>query len=242
MSGATPDLIEPRPGNQGAWGTARGVAVLVMGALAVLSPFFAGALATLLVGLLLIACGALEMLETFYADREAERRSVYLSGALSVLAGGCLLARPLLLRGLALLIAASFLVAGVGKAVAGLRARGAGGPWRWQVVSGLVNLGLALVLVAQWPVSGRAVVAVLVGVRMLGVGWSLLLGRAQKPRPFSVSPPRGSHPDRRLGLPPNPQIAAFEDSLAADEANQRRVNAVWCWTFVAVSFPPEPFR
>jgi uncharacterized membrane protein HdeD (DUF308 family) len=237
MSGVIPDLIDAPPGKQSAWRAARGVAVLVMGGLAVLSPFFAGALATLLVGLLLIACGVLEMLETFHADREAERRSVYLSGALSVLAGVCLLARPqLLLRGLALLIAGSFLFAGVGKAVAGLRARRAGAHWKWQVVSGLANVGLALVLVAQWPVSGRAVVAVLVGIRMLTVGWSMLLGREQKPRPASEPPPRGSHPDRRLGLTPDPQIAAFEDSLASDEANQRWVNAVWCWTFVAVFF------
>ena len=73
----------------------RGALILVMGCVAMMAPVFAGTLAVSLVGVLLIVCGVLEMLETFYADREAERRSVYLSGALSVLAGGCLLARPL---------------------------------------------------------------------------------------------------------------------------------------------------
>ena len=46
----------------------RGTLLLVMGCLAILSPFFAGTLALFLVGLLLIACGVLEMLETFQAS------------------------------------------------------------------------------------------------------------------------------------------------------------------------------
>src|SRR5437588_11418689 len=86
----------------------RGALLLVMGCLAILSPFFAGTLALFVVGLLLIACGVLEMLETFQAADEAERRSTYLSGTLSILAGLLLLAQPrLLLRGLAFFIAGS---------------------------------------------------------------------------------------------------------------------------------------
>src|SRR5262249_883199 len=78
----------------------RGALLLIMGCLAILSPFFAGTLALFLVGLLLIACGALEMLETFQAADEARLRSAYLSGALSILAGILLLAQPqLVLRG-----------------------------------------------------------------------------------------------------------------------------------------------
>jgi hypothetical protein len=57
-----------------------------MGCLAILSPFFAGPLALFLVGVLLITCGTLEMLETFQAADEFRRRSAYLSGALSILA------------------------------------------------------------------------------------------------------------------------------------------------------------
>jgi uncharacterized membrane protein HdeD (DUF308 family) len=40
----------------------RGALLLVMGCLAILSPFFAGSLSLFLVGLLLIICGVLEML------------------------------------------------------------------------------------------------------------------------------------------------------------------------------------
>src|SRR5262249_26324566 len=139
----------------------RGLLVLLMGCLALAAPFFAGALALFLVGLLLIVCGVLEMLETFYAPDEARRRSSYLGGLLSVRAGILLLARPrLVVRGLALLVAGSFLIDGFGKTVAAWRARAAAAPWGWVLVSGLVNVALGLVLVTGWPVSGLEVVAV----------------------------------------------------------------------------------
>jgi uncharacterized membrane protein HdeD (DUF308 family) len=215
----------------------RGVLVLAIGCLAVISPFFAGTLALFLVGLLLIACGVLEMLETFQAENEFRRRSSYLSGALSVLAGIFLLAQPqLLLRGLALFVAGSFLIDGISKTVAAVRMRTTGASWKWMLVGGLVNCVLAMVLVAQWPISGRAIVVILVGIRMLSAGWSMLMRREPAPRPVAAPPPRGVHPDRRLGIPPHPVFAAFEESFPAEESNQRWINAVWCWTFVVVFF------
>jgi uncharacterized membrane protein HdeD (DUF308 family) len=208
-----------------------------MGCLAILSAFFAGTLALFLVALLLMLSGALEMLETFQASNEARRRSAYLSGALSVLAGILLLAQPqLLLRGLAFFLAGSFLIDGIGKIVAAVRARAADASWKWMLVSGVVNGILALVLVIQWPVSGRAVVVILVGIRMLTAGWSMLLGREHKLGPVVEPPPHGLHPDRRLRLPARPEFAAFEKSLQAEEVSYRWNNAVWCWTFVVVFF------
>src|SRR5438445_178307 len=142
--------------------------LLIMGCLAILSPLFAGNLALFLVGLLLIACGVLQMVETFQTFNEAARRSTYLSGALSVFAGILLLAQPqLLLRGLALFVAASFLVDGFSRTVAALRTRAVSGSWKWTLVSGLINVVLALVLVIRWPVCGGAVLAIQVGMRML---------------------------------------------------------------------------
>ncbi len=218
-------------------GRLRGGLLLVMGCLAILAPFFAGHLALLLCGLLLIACGVLEMLETFQADDEVRRRSAYLSGAFSVLAGILLLAQPqLLLRGLDLFVAGSFFLDGIGKTAAAIRARSAGASWRWLLAGGLVNGLLGLMLAVHWPITGRAVVLVVVGIRMLTAGWSMLLGRERKRKPDTEPAPRGLHPDRRLGLPPHPEFAAFEESLPKDEATHRWLNAVWCWTFVVVFF------
>src|SRR5262245_32222732 len=215
----------------------RGALVLVMGCLAVLSPFFAGTLALLLVGLLLIVCGALEMFETFRASDESRRRSAYLSGALSVLAGILLLSRPeLILRGLDWFVAGSFLIDGIGKIVAAHRARVAGRLWGGMLVSGLVNGALAVVLVARWPISGRAVIVILVGMRLLTAGWSMLLGREGPPPPVAEPPPGGLHPDRRLGLPPHEAFGKLAASLEAEDASRGWIDAGWCLTLVIVFF------
>jgi uncharacterized membrane protein HdeD (DUF308 family) len=118
----------------------RGLLVLAMGCLAVSAPFFSGSLALFLVGLLLIACGVLEMLETFRAPNEDKLRSAYVSGLLSILAGILLLAQPqVVLRGLALLVAGSFLVDGISKLVAAWRTRAASGSWRVMLTGGFIR-------------------------------------------------------------------------------------------------------
>jgi uncharacterized membrane protein HdeD (DUF308 family) len=218
------------------WRRVRGVLVLAMGCLAIASPFLAGTLALFLVGLLLIAAGVLEMLETYSAHDEAGRFSAYLGGALSVLAGLLLLSQAqLFFRGLSLLVAGSFFIDGINKIVEAVHARKAGALWRWVLIRGLINVALALVLAFRWPVSGRAMVMIIVGIRMLTTGWSMLVGHLAPPKP-APAPSVGSHPDRRLGIPPHPEFAAFEQSLPAEEASLRWLNAVWCWTFLFVFF------
>src|SRR5262249_15626593 len=184
----------------------------------ILSPFFAGTLALFLVGVLLMVCGALEMLETYRAADEAGRRSAYLSGELSILAGILLLAQPqLLLRGLALFLAGSFLIDGIGKIVAAGRTPAAGAGWKRMLVSGLANCTLALALATRWAISGRAVVAFLVGIRVLTAGWSMLLGRQDEPSPVAESPMDARHPDGRLALPPHQEFGKLQASLTAEE-------------------------
>jgi uncharacterized membrane protein HdeD (DUF308 family) len=212
----------------------QGVFILIMGCLAMIAPFFASPLAVSLVGILLIVCGILEMLDTFRLSSESGQRSAYLSGAMSILVGGLLLNRPkLILGGLALLFAGSFLLDGLNKTIAGLRGWAAGRTWRWTLVAGLVNLGLSLVLVSGWPVSGLSVVEVLVGIRMLAAGWAMLLGREE---PAKAPPPAGLHPDHRLHLPPHEEIARLESVLKIQEEGRRSIDAYWCWIFIALFF------
>lgn len=215
----------------------RGALLLGMGCVVILSPFFAGSLALFVVGLLLVGCGILEMLEAFHAADEAGLRSTYLSGALSVLAGILLLTKPeLLLRGLALLLAGSFFIDGVGKVVAAVRAPPSLGTRPGMLAAGLVNGALAFVLAVQWPVSGQAVVALLVGIRIVTAGWSMLLNRQPQPVSAEDVSPGTRHPDGRLGLPPHQEFAKLHASLSAEEAARRRIDAAWCWTFIIVFF------
>src|SRR5262249_41886183 len=102
MSAAEPQPKVTDNGGQPSSHRVRGLLVVLMGGLALAVPFVSGQLAIFLVGVLLICCGVLEMVETFRAPSESSRASVYFSGMVSVLVGILLLSSPhLALRGLA---------------------------------------------------------------------------------------------------------------------------------------------
>jgi uncharacterized membrane protein HdeD (DUF308 family) len=208
--------------------------VLLMGCAAIAAPFFAGPLAVSLVGLLLITCGIMEMVETFRFPSDLSQRSAYLSGAMSILAGLLLLNQPkLILGGLAIFFAASFAIDGINKVVAALRTRAGEQGWRWKLGAGIANLGLSVVLLARWPVSGLQVVEILVGVRMLLAGWAMALRREEVlPETETV----GFHPDPGLRLPQHVEFTKLEKLLAAEEEGRRSIDAFWCWTFVFLFF------
>jgi uncharacterized membrane protein HdeD (DUF308 family) len=219
------------------WRRARGALVLLMGGLVIASVFLAGSLALLIVGILLITSGVLEMLETFQAEDEAGVRSAYLSGMLSILAGILLLAQPqLVLRGLSLLIAGSFLVDGLGKLVTAFRKRQASGASKWLMTNGAINVALALALAIRWPVSGQAAVAFLVAIRMFAAGWPMLLGREDKALAPRKAPIETQHPDGRLGLPAHDEFAKLNAHFTKEETGRPRIDAAWCWIFVFVFF------
>jgi uncharacterized membrane protein HdeD (DUF308 family) len=208
-----------------------------MGCLAILTPFFARVLALSLVELLLIVCGALEMMETFRAASEHRRRSAYLGGATSVAAGILLLAQPeLVLRGLVLFVAGSFLIDGLGKLLAGFRARATRTTWKWLVVIGVVNIAIALILVTRWPVSGMTFVVLLVGIHMLTTGWSLLMGWKDEAKPAVAPAPVETHPDSKLRLPQHPEFGFLTKAFQAEEIMRRRIDAAWFWIFCFVFF------
>jgi uncharacterized membrane protein HdeD (DUF308 family) len=199
------------------------------------APLFAGPLTLFVGGLLLIVCGVLEMLEAFNASDDSSLRSSYLSGELSILAGILFLTRPeLILRGVALFLAASFLIDGLGKGIASLRAQRAGTPWKWRLAAGVVNVGLGVVLVTGWPVSGWPIVSLAVGLRMLTAGFGMVLGRMTRAGEGEAS--AELHPDSRLRLPPHPAFAALSASMEAKESARRSVDAFWCGVFVLLFF------
>ena len=224
-----------KPGWRLDGGRVRGVLVLLLGCLAIAAPFFAGPLTLFLGGLLLVVCGVLQMMETFRASDDPSLFSGYLSGELSILAGILLLSSPeLVLRGVALILAGSFLIDGLGKGVAALRSRAGGRARAGMVAACAVNVGLALVLATGWPLSGWAVVEIVVGLRILMAGWPMVLGR--KTRPSAPEPSPETHPDLRLHLPPHPAFGLLNASIKTEEERRRSIDAVWCWTFVLVFF------
>ncbi len=213
----------------------RGVLVLLMGCLAIVAPIFAGSPGLFLTGWLLIMCGVLEMLETFRSEDDSNVRWSYLGGEISILAGILLLNKPeLILRAVALFLAIAFLIDGASKCIACWRARTAGIAWVRLLAIGVIKVGLALMLVARWPISDWSIVGFVVGVHMLMAGWSILLGREVLPKAAEIPPDQ--HPDLPLNLPPHSTFATLNASLKTKEDRRRSTDADWCWVFIIVFF------
>jgi uncharacterized membrane protein HdeD (DUF308 family) len=212
----------------------RGAVVLAMGCLAIAAPFFAGPMTFFLIGLLAILSGVLEMLEALRAPVNVQRRSAYLSCELSIVAGILLVSVPaLVLRGLALSLAATFCIDGVGKLWASVRAKWVSAPWLWLAMTAVLNICMALMLATRWPIRDWSVVAFVVGIRMLTTGWSMLRGPAT---PVAWTPPADTHADVNLGLPPHRIFAALNEAADTRDRNRRGIDAGWCWIFILLFF------
>ena len=61
--------------------------------------------------------------------------------------------------------------------------RGAGKPWGWVVVSGIISLLLGLMIIAQWPYSSLYVLGIFLGIDLIFIGSSwFTIGLALKRR------------------------------------------------------------
>jgi uncharacterized membrane protein HdeD (DUF308 family) len=95
----------------------------------------------LLIGVLAIVSSVLEMLEGLRAPDYGQLRSAYLGCEVSILAGILLISVPaLVFRGLALLLAATFCIDGLGKLGASVRSGITGGSWSWLALTGILNI------------------------------------------------------------------------------------------------------
>ena len=151
-----------------------GIALIVLGILAILSPAVAGGTVVTVIGLIMLVAGVVQILRALQAGEGTEKVLTLVLGAISVLGGIAVIAHPLL--GLALLtlaLAAYLIVEGVWKMIAAFRYRPAAG-WNWLLLSGVLSLLLAWLIWAQWPLSGMWAIGVLVGVNLLGTGAALV--------------------------------------------------------------------
>lgn len=165
-----------------------GIVLLVLGALAMLAPFVTGIAIATLVGVLVVAAGIAQVIFALQAGSLARGILAGLLGLLTLACGVLMIAHPILnLAFLTLLLAAYFLVSGVFEIVYAFRLRPVKG-WAWMLVGGIASVLLGVVIQMQWPVSGAWAIGLLVGIRLVFAGVTLVaLGSAA--RSFVASQP-----------------------------------------------------
>ena len=161
--------------SRGEWGWFLGVgsALMLLGAICMIGSVAATFVTVVAIGWLLLLSGVVTMVHAFGTRTWSGFLLSLLSAVLRAFTGYLLLRYPVAGEiGLTLVLASLFLVGGL------FRAIGAGTlqfpRWKWSVFSGLVSVGLGMMLLAQMPVSGIWFIGFAVGVDLLLDGAALI--------------------------------------------------------------------
>ena len=158
-----------------------GVLTILFGLFAIGSPLYSGLEVAVMVGIALVAAGISMTIFAFQAPSLGRGILKLLFGALTLLVGLAALAQPgIALAQLTLLLGLYFIADGVITLIVAFNVKPAPG-WGWMTFNGAVTIALGWMILKGWPVSGVWAVGILVGVRLLFAGMTMLtLGAALK--------------------------------------------------------------
>ena len=156
-----------------------GIALLIIGFLAVCAPGVAGVSITVVVGLLLLVAGIGQCLLAFRVGAFGRGLPVFLMGALTLLVGIYMTGQPVAaLASITLFLAFYFVITGIVEIVAAFNVKPAAG-WGGMLFNAIVTLILGVMIWRQFPLSGIWAVGVLFGVKLISSGMALItLGAA----------------------------------------------------------------
>lgn len=156
-----------------------GVITIICGIVSIGSPLVSGLAVAIMVGVILLVAGASMTFFAFQAPSLGKGVLKSLFGLLTVLVGVSALSQPgIALANLTLLLGLYFLADGVVTMIVAFNVKPEPG-WGWMTFNGAVTVALGWMILKGWPVSGVWAIGILVGVRLLFAGMTMLtLGTA----------------------------------------------------------------
>jgi uncharacterized membrane protein HdeD (DUF308 family) len=154
-----------------------GIALVILGLLAVLAPVLASVAATVFFGWILLLSGVVGLISTLRARQAPGFTWSLLSALVGIVAGVLLLVWPLqgTLSLTAVLIAFLLVEGGVSIMYALQHKSALSGRWGWMLASGIVDVFLGVLLFLGLPGTALWALGLLVGINMLFGGWALIL-------------------------------------------------------------------
>jgi uncharacterized membrane protein HdeD (DUF308 family) len=144
-----------------------GVSLIILGMLAVGSPFIAAVAVNVAIAWLIVLAGVVHLTVAFHTREAGSMIWRLLVGLAYVFFGVYLIARPALgVVSLTLVLASLFLVEGILNIVMFFRISSLQGS-SWVLIDGIITLLLGLMIYTQWPSSSAWAVGTLVGVSMI---------------------------------------------------------------------------
>ncbi|UCG84915.1 MAG: DUF308 domain-containing protein [Gemmatimonadota bacterium] len=151
-----------------------GVVMVILGLLALGAPLVTGVAVAVTVGSFVLLGGILQLILGVKAESWGSRIFGIILGLVAVVCGLLLIAHPLLSLGfLTLLLAGYFVIDGMFQVVQALDIKPDRG-WGATLLAGVMSVLLGILVWRQWPLSGAWAVGVLVGIKILLSGWSMI--------------------------------------------------------------------
>jgi len=165
-----------------------GIVLAILGTLALLAPVIASVAATVLFGWLLLLSGIVGLVTTFRARHAPGFWWSLLSALLGIVAGVVLLGWPLLgTFSLTAVLIAFLFGEGIISIMYALEHRNAlSGRWGWMLASGIVDIGLGVLLFIGLPGTALWALGLLLGINLIFGGWALIF-MALHARPTSAA-------------------------------------------------------
>jgi uncharacterized membrane protein HdeD (DUF308 family) len=157
------------------WSILCGVALIILGVLAVGSPALAAVAVNAVIAWLIVLAGVVHLSLAFYAHRAGSVLWKLLVGLAYIFFGIYLIAHPALgVASLTLVLALLFLVEGIFDIALFFQMRAIGGS-SWILVDGIITLALGLMIYLRWPSSSNWAIGTLVGVSLIISGGTRLI-------------------------------------------------------------------
>jgi uncharacterized membrane protein HdeD (DUF308 family) len=166
MAFASSEVVRQASG----WSIVWGVLLVVIGMLAIASPFLAAIAVSAMVAWLIILAGIIHLTLAFQTHGAGSVIWKVLIGLAYICFGGYLIWRPLLgVAALTLVLAMLFLIEGVLDIVLFFKLRSVRGA-SWELINGIITVLLGILIYIHWPSSSLWALGTLVGVSMIVSG------------------------------------------------------------------------
>ena len=178
MTAASSPLPTPLPRRRAApWFIVEGALLIILGGLAAALPEIAGVAGALVFGWVLVLAGVFGLVSVFGAGPHLHRVLGVISALVALAAGALIVWRPLIgAVTLAIFIGAYLLLDGF--TLMGLawdqRRRAAKG-WGWLIVSGVIDIVLAILILAMGPLSSVLLLGFIIAIDLAFAGIALIM-------------------------------------------------------------------
>jgi uncharacterized membrane protein HdeD (DUF308 family) len=155
--------------NNWGWFLAFGIALVLLGVLAIARSVAATVVSMLFFGWLLLIAAGIEIAQAIMVGKWAGLFQHWLSAVLFGVLGALIIWRPLVTAEiLTLLMGSFFVVAGLFQLITPFVVSLP--EWGWHALNGVITLVLGILILAQWPVSGLWVIGLFLGIELIFFG------------------------------------------------------------------------